>query len=60
MSSTMPEAIVHIWMELQFQGTCFKDFLVSPKMLELCNSCMYGKQPGNHDESNEELTFIDI
>ena len=60
MSSIMLEAIVRIRTELQFQGKCCKDFLVSPRMLELCNSSMYGKQPGNRDENDEELNFIDI
>ena len=60
MSSTMLEAIVRIRTELQFQGKCCNDFLVSPKMLELCNSSMYGKQPGNRHENDEELNFIDI
>ena len=58
MSSTMLEAIIRIRMELQFQGMCCKDFLVSPKMLKLCNSSMYGKQPGNRDEKMKNSILL--
>ena len=60
MPSAMLEAIVSYPDGVTVPGKCCKDFLVSPQMLELCNSSMYGKQPGNRDENDEELNFIDI
>ena len=55
MSPAMREAIVRIKTNLHFENKCCKDFIVTPKMLELFNSSMYATQDINEEYDDDVL-----